>query len=375
MKDDSLVLNMLLGDRHSSYILGPLATLELNRFVGAAPPVYVVDDKVARLHPQWLAEIQQECNGCQGAVWELPGGEEIKSLSHLARLYDWLARQAVPRDGTIVGIGGGTVLDLVGFAASSWRRGVNLVTIPTTLLAMVDASLGGKTAINTSDWKNSVGSFYPASGILADCCFLTSLPRRQWRNGMAELIKTAVIGGPHLFQELHAAREDLARLLAAGTPDELIPGIVGALPWRRWVGRAAEIKAQIVERDFREVADRRALNLGHTLGHALESWSRQREQPMEHGEAVAIGLAVAFKVAAERGICPLPDAVQAVEVLEACGLPVTATAPGEQELAALLAGDKKMSAAAGLRWVLPVRIGQVDIDGRVNLREVLKWLG
>lgn len=374
MTDDSLVLKMQLGDRLCSYILGPLATLELSRFVGSAQPVYVVDDKVTRLHPQWLREIQHECGGCQGATLELPGGEEIKSLARLGLLYDWLAEQAVPRDGTIVGIGGGTILDLVGFAASTWRRGVNLVTLPTTLLAMVDASLGGKTAVNTSGWKNSVGTFYPASGILADCCFLASLPRQQWRNGMAELIKTAAIGGPDLFQELHAAREDLARLFAVGAPDKPIGGIIGALPWRRWIGRAAGIKARIVEADFYEGSGRRALNLGHTLGHALESWTREQEQPLDHGAAIAIGMSVAFKIAAERGACPLPAAVQAVEIIEACGLPVTAPAPGEQELATLLAGDKKQSSSAGLRWVLPVRIGQMDIDGRVSLREVLKWL-
>lgn len=374
MKDDSLVLKMKLGDRPSSFLLGPLSTLELTRFLGAAPPVFVVDDKVARLHSQWLKEIQQECGGCQGAVLELPGGEEVKSLEQLASLYDWVAGQAVTRDGTIVGVGGGTVLDLVGFAASTWRRGVNLVTIPTTLLAMVDASIGGKTAINTSGWKNSVGAFHAASGILADCCFLASLPRRQWRNGMAEMIKAAVIGGPHLFQELHAARADLARLFASGAADEPIGGILGALPWRSWIGSAARIKARIVESDFREKADRRALNLGHTLGHALESWHQRRGQSLDHGEAIAIGMAVAFKISAERGTCPLPAAVQVVEVLEACGLPVTAAAPGEQELAALLAGDKKRSAAEGLPWVLPMRIGQVDIDGRVSLQEALKWL-
>lgn len=373
-RDDSQTIEMKLDGRTSRYLLGPLACLELPRFVGGDAPVYLVDEAVAELHEPWLENIQAACPGERGAVLRLPAGEKAKTMAVLDEVYHWLAERALPRDGTIVGVGGGATLDLAGMAAATWRRGVDYVAIPTTLLAMVDASLGGKTGLNTAGLKNPVGCFHPAEAILADAGFLATLPRRRWREGMAELIKTAALGDRRLFDELHGARASLAAHLREGGDDRTVPGILGALPWRDWIGRAAAVKADLVTRDFREKGPRRALNLGHTLGHVLEALALEEGRDLGHGQAVAIGMAVVFRIAAERGSCPVEPAVRMLEILEACGLPTSWPAPPAETIDRLLAGDKKGSARAGLRWVLPERIGKMDLAGRVSTGEILRWL-
>ncbi len=373
MRDASMIIEMQLDGRSSRFVLGPLAGLELPRYVPAPPPVYVVDRKVAHLHGAWLDGIQAGCAHDPGRVLVIDGGESAKTPGRLLEVWDWLAERRLPRDGTLVGVGGGAVLDLAGFAASTWNRGVGFVSIPTTLLAMVDAAIGGKTAVNAGGLKNPVGTFHPAVAVLADCGFLATLPRRWWRDGMAELVKTAIIGEPRLWADLYTHREALHDLLGEGEPDEAIPGILGALPWRDWVGRAARVKADVVTRDFREAGPRRALNLGHTLGHVLEAWSARTERPLGHGEAVSVGMAVVFRVAVERGRCALPLALQVIEVLESCGLPTTWSAPPRDAIERMLAGDKK-NARSGLRWVLPERVGSLDLDARIEVDELLRWL-
>ena len=374
MTDRSTVIEMHLGGKTSRFVLGPLAGLELPRYVPAPPPVYLVDRRVAELHGEWLDGIQAGCAHRPERLLLLDGGEAAKSPERLHAIWEWLAARGLPRDGTVVGVGGGAVLDVAGFAAATWKRGVGFVSIPTTLLAMVDAAIGGKTAVNAGGLKNPVGCFHPATAVLADCGFLLTLPRRWWRDGMAELVKTAVIGEPRLFADLWSRRETLRALLADGDPDAPVPGVLGAVPWRDWVGRAARVKADVVGRDFRETGPRRALNLGHTLGHALEAWTARGERPLGHGEAVAIGTAVVFRVAAERGTCALALALQVIELLACCGLPTRGAAPPRAELERLLAGDKKQSAREGLRWVLPERIGKLDLDARVATDELLRWL-
>ena len=374
MSNESLILKMNLDGNPSTFVLGPLAGLELEKFVPAPPPFYIIDRIVAEKHPGCMEQIQNNCANCDQGILHVDGGEQVKSLSELEKIYQWLSDQAVTRDSTIVAVGGGTVLDLVGLAASTWRRGVNFVSIPTTLLAMVDASIGGKTAINTAGVKNPVGTFYPASGILADVGFLGTLTCSDWRDGMAELIKTAAIGDAQLFAELFAARKKLAETLGANPPDRPVQGILGALPWLNWVGRAAAVKVDLVNRDFRESGPRKALNLGHTLGHVLEAHSHQTDRPLSHGQAVAIGMAVIFRIATERNICPLNQALEMIQLLEACGLPVSWPAPPRHLLETLLAGDKKVSARSGLSWVLPERIGKISVTAKVETAELLGWL-
>ncbi len=374
MSEANYNLHMTLDGRPSQYILGPLAGLELARFVPHPPPIYILDDAVAHLHAPWLEQIQAACDEHTSPTLTLPGGEKSKTLAGLQTIYEWLADQGVARDKTLVAVGGGSILDISGLAAATWRRGMNFVVIPTTLLAMVDASIGGKTALNAAGLKNPVGCFYPAAGIMADPGFLTTLTRQSWRDGLAELIKTAAIGDPLLFESLHEARGRLDNLFAGGAPDQPVPGVLGSLDWKTWIARSATVKVHIVEKDFREQGLRKSLNLGHTLGHALEALHLDDAHPLSHGQAVAIGMAVVFRVAAERNLCPLDEAVKVIEVLEACGLPTRCTAPDPVELDRALAGDKKHTSGGGLEWVLPRCIGHMDIHGQIETAELLKWL-
>ncbi len=175
--------------------------------------------------------------------------------------------------------------------------------------------------------------------------------------------------------DLQVFRQPIRRL-ERGKLDILVgnAGILGSLPWSEWIGQAAYVKADVVNRDFREQGPRRALNLGHTLGHVLEAWSHESDEPLTHGAAVSIGMAVVFRIAAERGTCPLPTAVQVIELLEACGLPITYACPPAEKLTRLLGSDKKVSALGGVRWVLPRKVGLMDLDGRVTADEIRKWL-
>lgn len=374
MREQTIDLKMDLDGRISHYILGPLAGLELCRFVPNPPPVYIMDQTVADLHPNWLEQIQEACDHCDHQILLLPGGEDVKSLARLDEIFHWLAEHKTQRDTTLVAVGGGTILDLAGLAAATWRRGLNYVAFPTTLLAMVDAAIGGKTAVNTAGLKNPVGCFHPAAAVLADCGFLNTLSRQCWRDGLAELIKTAAVGDAKLFNSLVAHQSRLSDLLKQGHPDEPIPGVVGALPWRRWIEQAARVKAGIVTQDPWEKGPRRALNLGHTLGHVLEAWSHKTDSPLSHGQAVSIGMAVVFRIAAERALCPVPMAVQMVELLEACGLPVTYPAIPSQDMTHLLANDKKTYGNSNLLWVLPRKVGEMSLVEHVSVEELVKWL-
>jgi len=363
---------MTLDGRPSRFVLGALTPAAVAEFGDPATAVCMIDETVVQRQPQlsqaWSA------TPASGRTLTLPGGESVKSMAQLEHVYQWLAEQKVNRDQMIIGIGGGTVLDLVGLAAATWKRGVNFVAVPTTLLAMVDAAIGGKTAINTAGLKNPVGVFHPATGILADCDFLTSLSRDAWRDGLAEMIKTALIGDPRLFQELHDQRETLTKILGPDSTPETAPAIAGAAPWKDWIARAAAVKADVVNRDFREQGPRRALNLGHTLGHVIEASSHQTDDPLSHGAAVAIGMAFVFQLATERGQCPAETTAQVMSLLSACGLPTSYHRLEESELQRLLQSDKKASSQAGVRWVLPKDIGQMDLDGQVTLNEIKNWL-
>lgn len=375
MSHRSLVIDMRLGGRPSRVVVGPLAALELSRFILRPPPVYIVDEAVERLQPAWLEQLQAGCDPDRSGTLVVPGGEGVKKLEQLAAIYAWLAGRGVARDDTLVGIGGGALLDAAGFAAATWQRGIGWVSVPTTLLAMIDAAIGGKTAINVAGLKNQVGAFHPAAGIMVDCGFLLTLPRSGWRDGLAEMVKAAVVGDASLFADLESARAELSALFgaAAGPGDEPVPGVLGALPWRDWVGRAAAVKAAVVDRDFLEQGPRRVLNLGHTLGHALEAHTAGTPCALSHGQAVAIGMAVVFRVAAERGLCPLTLAVRVIELLAACGLPTRCPAPPPAELERLLHADKKRRGGR-VRWVLPRGLRQMELDGAVETAELLRWL-
>ena len=241
-----------------------------------------------------------------------------------AALWSRLAAHRVSRSDAIVGLGGGAVTDLAGFVAATWLRGVRVVLVPTTLLAIVDAAIGGKTGINIAAGKNLVGAFHPPAGVLADLDALASLPRREYVSGMAEVIKAGFIADPAI---LDLIEQDPAGAAAPGGPHE-----------RELVERAIAMKAAVVAADLREAGQREMLNYGHTLGHAIE---RAEDYAIPHGEAVAIGMMFAAAVGRLAGRLDQATAERHGEMLGAVGLPTSYRGGSWPALRDAMAVDKK----------------------------------
>lgn len=271
-------------------------------------------------------------------------GEKAKTPEELLEIWETLARERVDRSGVIVAVGGGVVGDLSGFAAASFLRGIDFIQVPTTLLSMVDSSVGGKTGINLSAGKNLVGAFYQPQAVLADMRLLSTLPAREFAAGMAEVIKYGMLGDAQLFEQLEAAGK-----LAWDSPE--LPGIIR---------RCCEIKAQVVASDERETASengRALLNLGHTFGHAIEKVAGYGEYL--HGEGVAIGLVASAMLSEMLGHAPAGTLVpRTLALLEKNDLPVALRSPLPPEmLMRAMASDKKVRSGK-LRFVLLRKIGE-----------------
>ncbi|MFZ2998221.1 3-dehydroquinate synthase [Sphingobium sp.] len=293
----------------------------------------------------------------------LPPGEQTKSWRHLEQLMDALLALEIERGDHIVALGGGVIGDLVGFAASILKRGCHFIQVPTTLLAQVDSSVGGKTAINTRAGKNLVGSFYQPALVLIDPSTLDTLPPRETRAGYAEVVKYGLIDDPAFFTWC----EDNAAALLAGDPQARTTAIE----------RSVRAKATIVADDERETTGRRALlNLGHTFGHALEADTGFCDTLL-HGEGVAAGMALAFRYSAHLGLCPQADADRVTAHLRATGLPHDLTTAHVTADGAALVGhmlhDKKM-AAGTLPFLLARGIGQTFLSKDVALDDVAAFL-
>ncbi|WP_018289879.1 3-dehydroquinate synthase [Verrucomicrobium sp. 3C] len=271
--------------------------------------------------------------GFDSVILWVPPGEGSKSLSQLGLLLEKLAESRIDRKGALLALGGGVVGDLAGFAASIFLRGIALFQLPTTLLAMVDSSVGGKTGVNLPQGKNLVGTFYQPRAILADLQALSTLPEREIRAGLAEVIKYGMIADPALLSTLDKS----------------------TLDWQAIVRRSVEIKAAVVAEDEREMTGRRAvLNFGHTAGHALEAALGYRT--LVHGEAVALGMRVATLLS--QRLCGLPESAGALldRLLVHHGLPRTAEAVPLDRLREALLVDKKREQEAN-RWVLLRALG------------------
>jgi 3-dehydroquinate synthase len=280
-------------------------------------------------------------------------GEQAKSWSALERVFDALLGARLGRDGVIVAVGGGVVGDLAGFAAAVYQRGVPFIQVPTTLLAQVDSSVGGKTGINHARGKNMIGAFHQPACVLADVGALATLPERELRAGIAEVIKHGFALDAALVEWLEA---NMGRLLARD-PEALT----------HVVRRSCELKAQVVAEDERE-ADRRAvLNFGHTFAHAIETGAGYGV--WLHGEAVAAGMVLAAELSARSGRLPAADAARVRRLVQSAGLPVSAPALGPERFLELMAGDKK-AAAGRIRYVLLEKIGHATLRGDVDERLV-----
>jgi 3-dehydroquinate synthase len=295
-------------------------------------------------------------SGFTVSYYEVPDGEEYKTLQSAAAIYDQMVDAGMERGSALVALGGGVVGDLAGFVAATYMRGVPLIQVPTTLLAQVDSSVGGKVAVNHSRGKNLIGCFYQPKLVFADLQVLKTLPEREIRAGMAEVIKYGAIWDSTFFTFLE---RQLDRILS------LEPA-----PLMETVKRSCAIKAEIVSGDEREEGRRAILNFGHTIGHALESLTDYRVY--RHGEAIAAGMAAAARLAVNRGLQDQADRERLVALLERTGLPVTFPYPA-RDLLELLSHDKKVLEGRP-RFVLPVKIGQAEICSDLGDEEILAAL-
>lgn len=326
----------------------------LERLGLGARAVLVTHPEVFDLHGETVLQ-SLAAVGRSAETIRVPSGEASKSQSHLAWLWQEFARLRLDRRSVILALGGGVIGDLAGFAAATYLRGLDLVQIPTTLLAQVDASVGGKTAIDLPEGKNLVGAFYQPRWVVADVGTLATLPARELRAGLAEVIKYGVIADADLFDFLERERD----AILAGDPERL-----SEIVWR-----SCGIKADVVRQDEREGGLRAILNYGHTLGHAVEALAGYAN--LLHGECVAIGMEAAARLAERLGRLD-PEAVSRQRrLLEAYGLPVHL--PAGQEVGAILAAmqwDKK-TVGDEIRFVLPTRIGAVEWGCRATDAEII----
>jgi 3-dehydroquinate synthase len=296
--------------------------------------------------------------GRQAEALLVPTGEGSKSLAELARLWEAFATLRLDRRSVVLALGGGVIVDLAGFAAATYLRGLDLVHLPTSLLAQVDASVGGKTAIDLPQGKNLVGAFYQPRWVVADVATLATLPLREMRAGLAEVIKYGVIADAGLFAFLERERE----AFLAGEPEHLSEIVL----------RSCRIKAEVVRQDEREGGLRAILNYGHTVGHAVEALAGYTG--LLHGECVAIGMEAAARLAARRGLLDPAEVVRQRRLLEAYGLPTRL--PAGQEPEAILAAmrwDKK-TVGDEIHFVLARRIGAVEWGCRAPDAEVIAVL-
>ena len=347
-----------LGRRAYDVLIGAGLLAEAGRRLGpllARPRVAILtDETVAALHlPGLVAALEGE--GIAADALSLPAGEATKGWPHLSRAVDWLLERRVERSDVVVALGGGVIGDLAGFAAAILRRGVRFVQVPTTLLAQVDSSVGGKTGINSAHGKNLIGAFHQPSLVLADVDLLGTLPARDFLAGYGEVAKYGLLGDPDFFAQLE--RDGPA--LAAGDTDLRI----------RAVARSVAAKARIVERDETEAGERALLNLGHTFAHALEAATGYSDRLL-HGEAVAIGCTLAFETSARLGLCSQEDPVRVRAHFRQMGCRATlgdipGELPGPDALIELMAQDKKV-VAGRRRYVLARGIGQAFVADDVD---------
>jgi len=318
--------------------------------------VIVTNPTVKRLWGKTLCQaLKGEDLACEFIT--IPDGERHKNLTTVGRIYDHLVRLKAERNTCLVSFGGGVVSDLVGFAASTYMRGVPVLHIPTTLLAQGDAAIGGKTGFDHPLSKNLIGTFHHPVAVFADPLVLRTLPLRHIRNGLAEFIRSALIGSEDLLSEIERNKKKLL----AKEPKAL----------ESVIRKCARIKAEIVSRDPYEKGLRRKLNLGHTIGHALETMGEYRT--LLHGEAVGIGLVVALRLAVRRAMCDPALAERVVSLLKSLGLPTELPKSDEEKLWNVLLLDKKTKNGRPT-FVLPRKVGEVETVEGLTRHEVIETL-
>jgi 3-dehydroquinate synthase len=363
---EPIVVNVALGDRAYDIVIGRDLVATLGDRVAKLRPgckvAIVTDENVARRHLT-AAEAALKASGIAVSSVKVPAGESSKSFRHFERVCDTLLAARIERGDLVIALGGGVVGDLAGFAASVVRRGVDYVQVPTTLLAQVDSSVGGKTAINSTHGKNLIGAFYQPMLVLADTALLDTLPEREFRAGYAEVVKYGLLGDAAFFDWLEVNWRDLF----SGGPSR-----------EHAIAVSCRAKAAIVARDERETGDRMLLNLGHTFGHAFEAAAGFSDRLL-HGEAIGLGMSLAFEFSARRGLVSQADADRVVSHLAAVGLPTHVRAvpggnwPGIDAMMDLISQDKKVKRGQ-LTFILVRGIGEAFVSRDVEADEVRTFL-
>ncbi|KIT15936.1 3-dehydroquinate synthase [Jannaschia aquimarina] len=352
-----------LGRRSYDVLIGPGLIDRVGPLIEPLSPrgrvLILTEERVA---PLWLERLRAGLDGLDAPALTLPAGEATKSWDGLSRSVEWLLDQRPERSDIILALGGGVIGDLAGFAAASVLRGIRFVQVPTTLLAQVDSSVGGKTGINTRHGKNLVGAFHQPSLVLCDTSVLDTLRPRDFRAGYGEVAKYGLLGDSAFFSWLESNGPALAA-------DESLR--------REAVRRSVQMKADIVARDETEAGDRALLNLGHTFAHALEAATGYSDRLL-HGEAVAVGCGLAFDLSARLGLCAqeLPGRVRAH--LAEMGLPhdlrdIDGPLPGAGALVNLMGQDKKVRDGK-LRFVLARGVGEAFVTSDVPHESVVDVL-
>ncbi|MER9138214.1 3-dehydroquinate synthase [Mesorhizobium sp. M0830] len=364
--DQPVIVQVGLGERTYDILIGSgllsRAGAEISRRLPGTRAAVITDANVAAAHLDVL-KAGLETGGIESAVITLPPGEKTKSFAHLEEVVDGVLAAKLERGDIVIALGGGVIGDLAGFAAGIVRRGMNFVQIPTSLLAQVDSSVGGKTGINSARGKNLVGVFHQPKLVLADTGVLDTLPIREFRAGYAELAKYGLIDRPEFFAWLE---ENWGQVFAGG-PERA-----------QAIAEACRAKADVVARDEFETGDRALLNLGHTFGHALEAATLYDGSRLVHGEGVAIGMALAHRFSSRLNLASPDDAARVEAHLRTVGLPwrmadIPGDLPDAETLLAFITQDKKVSRGA-LTFILTRGIGQAFIAKDVPASEVLSFL-
>ncbi len=336
-------------------IIGEDALEQLGRFSGSYTKTAIISDESAA---KYCLGPVQDALGRKVEKIILPDGEANKNLRFAEDILRQLREAGFDRKSLIIGLGGGVINDIVGFAASMYMRGVDWLVLPTTLIAQADASIGGKTGVNLGGYKNMVGSFWPPKAVLINPKFLKTLPLRQIRNGLAEIIKMGFIADAEILDEVQKIEPEKILGVHLNKASEL----------------AAKAKIEIVNSDMYESGGRKLLNFGHTIGHALESISLETDEPLLHGEAISIGMAAEAKLAELEDVCK-PELVENIkETLTRFGLPTSYKHAVIGDILERILADKK-NVGKDINWTLPKAAGEGlynHLADDINIKEAIK---
>jgi 3-dehydroquinate synthase len=362
---EPILVDVALGARSYQIVIGRATLASLGQRMAALRPAakaaIVTDETVARHHLA-ATEAALALGGIGATVVRVPPGESSKSFGVFEHVCEALIAARMERGDLVVALGGGVVGDLAGFAAATVRRGLDYVQVPTTLLAQVDSSVGGKTAIDSKHGKNLVGAFHQPILVVADSALLDTLPPREFAAGYAEVAKYGLLGDADFFARLEVGWREV---FAGGPARE------------QAIATSCRAKAAIVSRDERETGDRALLNLGHTFGHAFEAAAGFSGRLL-HGEAISLGMVLAFEFSARRGLLPAAEAARVARHLAAVGLPTHVSAvagllPDADQLMNLIAQDKKVQRGR-LTFILVRAVGQAFVAPDVDAADVRAFL-